>query len=244
MKQPFSTPGFLWPLLTLLSLLIMLFGFTTIIKRTGWEKYQKRQTVLLTTALIALWIVLITRLSLNGFLSDFKQLPPLLFVAILLPLPIVLIISFSKKGSKLIALVPAQWLVFMQCFRAFVELLIWFAFLSNKLPVQMSIEGKNLDIATSVIALPVGYMLFKRKEYSLQIALAFNVIGLLLLTNVVILSVASLPLPWRHFTNQPSAVLLGSFPFVLLPAVLVPIAYTLHIFSIRQYFIYRQSIKQ
>lgn len=37
--------------------------------------------------------------------------------------------------------------------------------------------------------------------------------------------------------NEPSNVLLAQFPFILLPGVLVPLAYTLHIFSLRQLYI-------
>src|SRR5690242_3880733 len=99
MKQPFSSPGFLWPLLTLLCLLAILFGFKTVLKRTGWEKQQKRKIVLVTSAVIIIWIALITRLSIAGFFSDFTKLPPHLLIAILFPVPVAVMTSFSNKGS-------------------------------------------------------------------------------------------------------------------------------------------------
>jgi hypothetical protein len=34
--------------------------------------------------------------------------------------------------------------------------------------------------------------------------------------------------------NEPANTLVGQFPFILLPGILVPIAYGLHIFSLRQ----------
>jgi hypothetical protein len=34
--------------------------------------------------------------------------------------------------------------------------------------------------------------------------------------------------------NEPANTLVAQFPFILLPGVLVPLAYTLHIFSLRQ----------
>jgi hypothetical protein len=36
--------------------------------------------------------------------------------------------------------------------------------------------------------------------------------------------------------NEPSAEIVAQFPFILLPGILVPIAYAFHIFSLRQVF--------
>jgi hypothetical protein len=55
-----------------------------------------------------------------------------------------------------------------------------------------------------------------------------------------------MPTSFQYFTNEPSAVSIAQFPFILLPGVLVPIAYSLHIFSLRQLFINtkQQAIKE
>jgi len=122
----------------------------------------------------------------------------------------------------------------MQSFRIFVEVLIWLAFLSNILPVQMSFEGRNFDIISGILALPVGYFLLKRKNFSPKLAIAFNIIGIVLLLNILIVAVLSMPTSFRYFMNEPSNSLVATFPFILLPGVLVPIAYSMHIFSLRQ----------
>ena len=106
--------------------------------------------------------------------------------------------------------------------------------MSGKLPVQMSVEGRNFDVLTGILALPVGYFLLRKKSYAPKIAIAYNVLGLVLLLNIVVTAFLSMPTSLRYFMNEPSAVLIGSFPFILLPAVLVPIAYSFHIFSLRQ----------
>jgi hypothetical protein len=46
--------------------------------------------------------------------------------------------------------------------------------------------------------------------------------------------VLSMPTSLRYFMNEPSNTIVAQFPFILLPGVLVPIAYTMHIFSLRQ----------
>jgi pimeloyl-ACP methyl ester carboxylesterase len=44
-----------------------------------------------------------------------------------------------------------------------------------------------------------------------------------------------MPSPLRVFHNQPDSSLLTRFPFIFVPGLLVPLAYTLHIFSLRQW---------
>jgi hypothetical protein len=144
------------------------------------------------------------------------------------------VFAFSKTGSALLRVVPGQWLIIMQSFRLFVELLLWFAFLSRKLPVQMTFEGGNLDFITGILALPVGYFCFIKKRWPTKYAVAFNILGLVLLVNILVIAVLSMPGSLRVFDNEPSGRLLGGIPFIVLPGVLVPLAYTLHIFSLRQ----------
>ena len=108
------------------------------------------------------------------------------------------------------------------------------AFVNGRIPVQMTFEGRNFDMITGILALPVGYLLAKRKMHAPKLAVAFNILGLLLLTNILVIAVLSMPTPLRYFMNEPANTLVAQFPFILLPGVLVPIAYTMNIFSLRQ----------
>ena len=234
MKNNFSTPGFLWPVLALVCTIIILTGLYRALQKTKWDTQKKLKIFFGTTAVIITWIVLVTVLAYKNFFADFTKLPPRPGLALLLPLPFVIMIALSRSGTKLLQTAPPSWLVFIQSFRIFVELLIWFAFMSGKLPVQMSVEGRNFDVLTGILALPVGYFLLRKKSYAPKIAIAYNVLGLVLLLNIVVTAFLSMPTSLRYFMNEPSAVLIGSFPFILLPAVLVPIAYSFHIFSLRQ----------
>jgi len=234
MKNNFSTPGFLWPLLTLICIILILAGLNAALKRTTWEKRRQQKVLIGTTVAIAMWIALLLILSFNGFFADFSKLAPRPALAVLIPLPFVLVIAFSKKGTQLLRSVPPHWIVYLQSFRIVVELLLLFAFMADKLPVQMTFEGRNFDVITGVLALPVGYLLARKKTYTGKLAIAFNIIGMLLLLNILVIAVLSMPTPLRYFMNEPSNTLVAQFPFILLPGVLVPVAYSLHIFSLRQ----------
>jgi hypothetical protein len=164
----------------------------------------------------------------------FEALPPRLGLAIMAPLPVILIVAFSKTGTALLKLAPPQWTIFMQSFRVLVELLILFAFLAGKMPVQMSLEGRNFDVLTGVLAFPVGYFCFVKKSWPRGVAILFNILGIVLLLNVLVVAVLSMPGPLRHFMNEPANTLVAGFPYIVLPGILVPIAYSMHIFSLRQ----------
>jgi hypothetical protein len=237
MKNSFSAPAFAWILLTAICVGLLLIGLKAALKKTGWERSRQKKIFFLTGAVILPWIALLLAGSYNGFFADFSTLPPRPALAILIPLPFVLLFAFSKKGTQLLQSIPSHWLVYMQSFRIVVELLLLFAFINNKLPIQMTFEGRNFDVVTGVLALPVGYLLMRKKSNAKKLAVAFNIIGLLLLLNVLVIAVLSMPTPLRQFINEPALTLVAQFPFILLPGVLVPLAYTLHIFSLRQHLI-------
>ena len=234
MKNNFSTPGFLWPLLTLVCLILILTGLRAVLKKTNWERNTRNKIFFATTSILITWIGWLTILSYKGFFTDFSKLPPRPALAMLLPLPVIFVIAFSKKGTQLLQTIPSHWLVFMQSFRVIVELLLLFAFMAGKLPVQMTFEGRNFDVLTGLFALPVGYLLARKRPYASRLAIAFNIIGIVLLLNILVIAVLSMPTSIRYFMNEPSNTIVAQFPFILLPGVLVPIAYTMHIFSLRQ----------
>ncbi|OQP58297.1 hypothetical protein A3860_08240 [Niastella vici] len=200
------------------------------------------RSVFRTTALLLTgWIILLGILSSRGFFSDFTRLPPRLIIALLVPLPAVLLFTRSKAGKQLLQHIQPQWLLYLQSFRILVEVALWMLVRNGALPVQMSFEGRNFDVLSGLLAIPVGYYCFVKKSWPPVIVLLYNIAGLALLLNIVTISSLSLPTPLRAFHNQPDSSLVTTFPFIYLPGVLVPLAYTLHIFSLRQWSLVRGS---
>jgi hypothetical protein len=76
--------------------------------------------------------------------------------------------------------------------------------------------------------------LFSKKVWHRKVAIAWNVIGLLLVANIVIISILSAPTPFRVFMNEPANTFIAYLPFVWLPSFIVPVAYWMHILSIKQ----------
>lgn len=186
-----------------------------------------------TTVLLIAWLLLLGILSISGFFTNFS-LPPRLSFALLGPLPLVLLFIRSEAGKQLLQQIQPQWLIYLQSFRILVEIAIWLLVRNGSLPVQLSFEGRNFDIFTGLLAFPVGYYCFVRKSWPPVAALVYNIAGLVLLLNVVAITALSLP-PGHVFHNSPDSSLLTKFPFIYLPGLLVPLAYTLHILSLRQW---------
>lgn len=236
MENKFALPALSWIMLSLACVAIILYGLSKALNKTDWSDVKKTRVLLRLAVLIVAWITLISTLAWNGFFSDFSKLPPRPALALLVPLPLVLLVAFSRTGTQLLQKIPAHWLVFIQSFRIVVELLLWMAFRKELIPVQMTFEGGNFDIISGILALPAGYLLMKQKGNIKRTGIVYNIVGLLLLLNILVIAVLSMPTPFRYFMNEPSNILVAQFPYILLPGVLVPMAYGFHILSLRQLF--------
>jgi hypothetical protein len=205
---------------------------------------QKQAKVFYVVVLgIIFWVTLVLLLSYTGFFSNFEPFPkpPLL---ILIPLPLVLWLTFWKPFEEYLKTTPSGGLIYIQSFRIVVELVLWLLYIRQWMPVQMTFIGYNFDILTGLTAPLVAYLCFTKRMLPAYISLVWNIAGLILLANVLLIAVFSMPVPFRFFMNEPSVSLVAEFPFILLPAVLVPFAYAFHIFSIRQYLLKRKMAKQ
>jgi pimeloyl-ACP methyl ester carboxylesterase len=194
-----------------------------------------------TAVLLIAWTILLGILSIRGFFADFSVLPPRLAFALLPPLIPVLLFIRSRAGKELLHRIQPQWLIYLQSFRILVEIGIWMLVRRGSLPVQLSFEGRNFDMLVGLLAFPVGYYCFVKKTWPPAVALLYNIAGLVSLLNVVTITSLSMPTPLRVFHSQPDSSLLTMFPLIYLPGLLVPLAYTLHILSLRQWGMYRRS---
>jgi hypothetical protein len=214
--------------------ILIMFRFNKILRRSIFKPVQRMRLFFTALLIVTGWFVLISILSIAGVFSDFSSLPPRPPFLILLPLPFVLWFSFTKTFRRLAIVTPNQWLINIQTFRVVVEIILWLMLLAGQLPVQMTFEGRNWDILAGLTAIPFSYWCFGKGRNNRKLAITWNIGGLILLLNILIIAVLSMPTPIRYFMNEPSNTIVGEFPYTLLPGILVVIAYTMHIFSLRQ----------
>jgi hypothetical protein len=179
------------------------------------------------------WTGLTLALAWAGVLARWDRRPPplmFLFAAILVLGPV---IARSRVGECLASGLPMAALVGLQSFRLPLEVLMHRAAERGVMPVQMSYSGFNFDILTgfSAVALAVWLRIGRPPR---AVVWAWNILGLLLLANIVTVAVLSTP-TFAVFGSTPNR--LNTFvtrpPFVLLPTVLVLAAWAGHLVVFR-----------
>ena len=179
------------------------------------------------------WAAFVSVWSLSGRMQDFTIFPlnmaPILFI----PMITVLIVTFSSIGKEILAHVEPQFVIKLQSFRFFVELVIWLLFIEQLLPVQMTFEGRNFDVISGVTAPFIAWLLAIQKINRTLLVL-WNLACLGLLINIVTVAILSMPTNLQYFFNEPHSIAVTQFPYAFLPAFLVPLAYMLHFLSLRQ----------
>jgi hypothetical protein len=183
---------------------------------------------------VALWIIVLLLLSLTGFLSDFSSFPPRMALVLAVPVIVLIWYTFSHRSNDLITKMPPAWIVKMQGFRVVVELFLWWAYLDHVMPVQMTFEGRNFDILVGLSAPMMAFWGLKQGKIPPRWVLVWNVAGILILLNIVIIAILSMPTPKQYFFNEPANTIVATFPWVLLPGILVALAFALHLISIKQ----------
>ncbi len=182
---------------------------------------------------LSIWAVFVTVWSASGRMSSFSLFPFNIMPVFVVPLLTIIAFTFSRAGREILTNIPQENLVRLQSFRIFVELVIWGLVLANQLPVQMSFEGRNFDVISGLTA-PLAAFLISRHRLSRRGIIAWNLICLGLLVNILGTAILSMPTRFQVFMNEPSNTLVATFPASWLPGFLVPLAYGLHFFSLRQ----------
>jgi hypothetical protein len=193
---------------------------------------QSRFLKIITYAPIG-WAVIVSTLSLLGVAGDFSIFPVNIGPLLVIPLIATIIFTFSRSTREVLQHIHPASLVRLQVFRAFVEVLLWMLFIEHLLPEQMTFEGRNFDVISGLTAIPIAGLVTRSKISKTGLIL-WNLACLGLLINIVTVAVLSMPTPFRYFMNEPVNTIVAEFPIIWLPTFLVPLAYMLHFFSLRQ----------
>lgn len=181
------------------------------------------------------WLAYMYAMDATGVLQIFTP-PPRIVVFLILPaFAAIAWFFFSNKFETLIRAIPPAWPVYLQAFRIGVELLILGVYLKGLGSIEPTLEGYNFDMLAGLTAPFVAYFVFQRKAAPKKAALAWNIFGLLLLANVVIIfnTLFLKPELWGYATS-PIKPEFGTMPYLLIPGLYMPLAVFLHFFSIAQ----------
>ena len=186
-----------------------------------------------TAIALAAWMGLTWLVAASGTLADFSRRPPPMLLLFVTLVALSIMLTFSRFGSRFVEGLPMWILVLGQAFRLPLELLMHRAADEGIMPVQMSYSGWNYDIMTGATALPVAWLLARGVRHARALAFAWNVLGTLLLANIVTIAMVSTPLV-AAFGKDQLNTWVAHPPFVWLPAVMVVCAMTGHLVIFRK----------
>jgi hypothetical protein len=209
----------------------LLFGLTTAITVFIFYKASRRSARVL--FIILGWLLLQSIVSLTGFYTNTAVLPPRFLLLTIPPLVLIISLFVVKKGRRFIDSLDIKQLTLLHIIRIPVEIVLLFLFLNKAIPKIMTFEGQNFDILSGLLSPVVYYFVFVKRKWGRTALLVWNFLSLALLVNIVTIAVLALPYPIQQLAfDQPNRGLLY-FPFVLLPAVVVPLVLFSHLASIR-----------
>src|SRR5258706_5193012 len=216
----------------LIALVVLLaLAFILAVRRTG-EVVESDQTTARWTGVAAIillaWLATSALLAKSGVLREFdRRPPPLMLFAFGFTLATAAV-AFSTVGTRLVSGSRIGWLIGFQSFRIPVELWLHRLYQEGVVPIQMTYAGRNYDILSGILALILFLWAIKHQPPRWAIWL-FNLVGLALLVNIVVIAMLSAPTPMRRFFNEPASTFVAYAPYVWLPAFLVQAAWFGHL---------------
>jgi len=178
--------------------------------------------------LIILWSALHSILAYSGFYKVTDSIHPR-FGLVLVPAVLIIIYGLLPKQQKWIfEKRNTKISTFLHVVRLPVELVLYALFIHKMVPELMTFEGRNYDILMGITAPIMGWLLLKN-IVTKYILLLWNMIGLVLVLFILVNGILSAELPFQQFGfDQPNRGIMY-FPFILLPATVVPIVIWTHL---------------
>lgn len=186
-------------------------------------------------AIMGGWTVVTGLMASSRMLSEFTSFPPWIPILVLVQLAFVFWLGWFARSSELLAGIPQYILVGLQSFRIPVELLLATLGTRKLLAIEMTYYGRNFDVLEGVTAVILAVWLKRSGEQPLRhVVLLWNLMGLSLVTVVLIHGLFSVPYPSQLLHLSVPTFIIAYFPAIWLLTVLVPVAYLLHLVSIKR----------
>lgn len=185
-----------------------------------------------TTGIVTAYLTVPGALAYAGALDRYDARPPPALLVLMALFLLTVVLALSPWGKRVATRVGVRALVGLQIFRLPVEWLLHRMYGEGFVPVQMTFEGRNFDVVTAVVALVLALWMWRR-DAPRGVVLVWNILGLALLANIVIIAILSTPAGFQTFPGTPANTLPSVFPFVWLPSFLVPLALASHLLLFR-----------
>jgi len=177
---------------------------------------------------LIIWSFLQSLLAVTGFYQVTNTLPPR-FALVLLPATIMIVVGLLPKYRKeLLKDRNKTASTFLHTVRIPVEIVLFYLFIYRMVPELMTFEGRNFDIVAGLTAPIVGILLLAKRA-SNSLLILWNLVCFCLVLLILVNGILSSELPFQQFGFEQPNKAINYFPFILLPAVIVPIVIYTHL---------------
>lgn len=218
----------------LMTIIIIIFGVKTI-KKTFSGKTKTRKKIVFLVTLFLLWHLYIFLIAQTGMLQDYSLSPRIPLFLVLPTFIFIGIFVYLNRNKDWLQSIPEHWLIFYQTFRICIETIFVFSIAKGILHSNMTIEGYNYDMIFAFSAPFVGYWVYKKKTGAKKIAIWWNFLGLGVIASIIFVVVTTTYFPGFYGSSEDlMPKRFGMYPYVLVPAFLMPSAVLMHVLSIVQ----------
>jgi hypothetical protein len=182
---------------------------------------------------IPFWMLLTGYLATTNFYRYAEAMPPR--VAAFGVLPSVLFIGiYFVFFRKFVGNLPLKLLTLLHVVRVPVELVLLWLYRAGQVPEYMTFEGWNFDILSGITAILVYLLAFRNGQVNRWLLIAWNLLALGLLANIVTIAVLSFRSPMQQLAFEQPNVGVTYLPFIWLPAIVVPAVLFSHLAALFQ----------
>lgn len=180
------------------------------------------------TLFIISWAFVQSILAYNGFYENTAIVPPR-FLLVLIPVTVFILFGLTKTQKNwVITNRNMEISTFLHTIRIPVEIILFYLFSYKMVPELMTFNGRNFDILAGISA-PIIGLLFINNKIGPKTVMVWNSLVLCLVLFVFINGILSSNSPIQMFGFEQPNRALNYFPFVLLPATIVPIVIYTHL---------------
>jgi hypothetical protein len=211
--------------------MIAFFVLTALI--AAWLFYRATGSLKTALTVSLAWIAVQSCIALTGFYLATKAIPPHLLLALAPPLLFIVALFCTETGRRFLDGMDLQWCVLLHSVRILVEINLFLLFLHGQVPRLLTFEGGNLDILVGLSA-PLIWWAFRSKRIGNRGLAIWNSIALLGVLNAVTRALLSAPFPFQKFGFDQPTIAILTFPYILLPAFIVPAVLLTHMVTFRK----------
>ena len=231
-----QVPGFLFPFIsfsTFATLAALLFGLNRSLTAANWATRDRGRTVWGAAALLAFFYLVALLPSRSGFYQAASRIPTIQF-GVLIPIVAGILLFFLWRPlRRVIEIVPQQWIVGIQLYRALgVVFLILYAI--GRLPGVFALPAGAGDVLVGLLAPVVATAQTRQWRHANTLLRAWNLLGLSDLVVALTTGFLTSPSPLQRFAFDAPNVLISRYPLVMVPVFLVPLAILLHLASLQK----------